>query len=109
MVCHLPLVCDAPYGRRGSAGIPLPPEADCAARRENANEKHEIISAFDLLTLFPNPAPSDFHRKVTKSRDRGAPAAGFDETYWNDEGCTAYVNVAQSGDCVAISISGSRA
>ncbi|MCE2498944.1 MAG: transposase, partial [Nitrosopumilaceae archaeon] len=35
--------------------------------------------------------------------------AGFDETHWNDDGSPAHVNVAQSGDCIAISISGSRA
>ena len=50
------------------------------------------------------PEAEDVSKRVER-----APAAGFDETYWNDEGGTAYVNVAQSGGCVAISVSGSRA
>ena len=35
--------------------------------------------------------------------------AGFDETHRNDDGSPAYVNVAQSGDRMAIGIGGSRA
>ncbi len=50
------------------------------------------------------PEADGILRRVERSH-----AAGFDETSWSDGGSPAYVNAAQSGDCIAVSIGSSRA
>lgn len=94
------LVSEVRAGRVPLAGIARAVGAVTGVRISASTVNGIIARASDAM----KPEAEGILRRVERSH-----AAGFDETRWNDGGSAAYVNVAQSGDCVAISISGSRA
>ena len=94
------LVAEIRAGRVPLAGIAGAVGAVTGVRISTSTVNNIIARASDAM----KPEAEGMLRKVEQSG-----AAGFDETRWNDDGNTAYVNVAQSGDCIAMNISGSRA
>ena len=94
------LVAEARAGRMSLAGIARAVGAITGVRISGSTVNSIVARASDAV----KPEAEGILRRVERSR-----AAGFDETSWSDDGSPAYVNVAQSGDCIAISISGSRA
>lgn len=94
------LVSEIRAGRVPLAGIARAVGAITGVRISGSTVNSIVARASDAM----KPEADGILRMVERS-----PAAGFDETRWNDGGSPAYVNVAQSGDCIAISISGSRA
>ena len=94
------LVSEVRAGRVPLAGIAGAVGAITGVRISASTVNNIVARASDAM----RPEAEGILRRVERS-----PAAGFDETRWSDDGSPAYVNVAQSGDCVAISISGSRA
>ena len=94
------LVAEIRAGRVPLAGIARAVGAITGVRISGSTVNNIVARASDAM----RPESEGILGRVERSR-----AAGFDETRWNDGGSTAYVNVAQSGDYIAVNISGSRA
>ena len=94
------LVSEVRAGRVPLAGIARAVGAVTGVSISASTVNNIVARAADAM----KPEAEAILRRVERS-----PAAGFDETRWNDDGSTAYVNVAQSGDYIAMNISGSRA
>ena len=94
------LVSEVRAGRVPLGGIARAVGAITGVRMAESTVNNIVARASDAV----RPEAEGILRRVEWSH-----AAGFDEAHWNDDGSPAYVNVAQSGDCIAISISGSRA
>ncbi len=94
------LVAEIRAGRVPLAGIARAVGAVTGVRVSGSTVNNIVARASDAM----RPESEGILGRVERSR-----AAGFDETRWNDGGSTAYVNVAQSGDYIAMNISGGRA
>lgn len=94
------LVCELRAQRTPLAGIVETVRAATGVKTSESTINNIVARTSDAL----EPEAERIHR-IVESSD----VVGFDETGWNDEGRTAWANVAQTKDAVAMNISGSRA